>query len=114
MATWFDDSILRPEVAGFAGAMVGLFNAPGRSARERAFNLLAGLSVAWFIAPWVSEYFSINTKNGQMAVAFIVGLVGMNLVAKGIDYIRLTKLSDLPGLRQVMPPSNDQTKERKP
>ncbi len=114
MATWFDNTVLQPEVAGFAGAMVGLFNAPGRTTRERAFNLMAGLSVAWFVSPWVSDYFTIGTKNGQMAVAFIVGLMGMNLVAKGIDYVRVTRLSDLPGLRQVMPPSNDQNKERKP
>lgn len=113
MATWFDNTILRPEVAGAAGALVGLFNAPGKTWRERTFNALAGLSTAWFIAPWLSEYFPITTKNGQTALAFVVGLVGMNLVSKGIDYIKHTRFSDLPVLGRALPPTNDKSKEQK-
>lgn len=104
---WFDDNILRPEVAGLSGAVVGVLNAPGRSWRERIFNLIAGISVAWFVAPWFSELVAYKAKNGQMAVAFVVGLVGMNLVAKTVDYVRAVKLSELPLLRRIVPPSDD-------
>lgn len=97
--TWFDDSVLRPEVAGPVGALVGLFHTPGKSLRERAFNMVAGLGAAWFLAPWLTSYLSIDAKNGQMAVAFMVGLVGMNLLSKSIEYVKTTSLKRLFNLR---------------
>lgn len=99
--SWFDDNVMRPESAGFFGAVLGLFNAPGSTWRERTFNLFAGIGAAWFVAPWATELFSVETRNGKMCLAFLVGVVGMNLVAKVIDQVKQMKLQEL---REWLPP----------
>lgn len=92
---FFDDNVLQPPVAGAAGAVVGLFNTPGKSWSERCFNLSAGLSMAWFVAPWLAGQFHITDKNGANAFAFMVGLMGMNIAAKLIDYAKRNGIMDI-------------------
>ena len=46
------------------------------------FNIGAGLGAAVFLAPFLAERAGIESQAGQMAFAFIVGLVGMNLLPK--------------------------------
>lgn len=113
MATWFDESVLRPEVAGLVGGVLGLFNAPGANWRERMFNLVAGVSAAWFLAPALADYLDIDSKNGQMASSFVVGLVGMNLLAKAIAYVRRTPIAQLINLRAPPPPPSPRRPTKK-
>lgn len=101
--SWFDDNILRPETAGVAGAVLGLFNAPGATARERLFNLGAGVAAAIFLGPWITDVVGVHSKNSSMALAFIVGLVGMNLVAKFIEQAKSMTLSDFVGMLKRTP-----------
>ncbi len=79
---WFDDHLMRPESAGLLGAALGWLNAPGGSWRVQAFNLLGGLGAAVYVAPWLAEAASIKSASGQLAFAFLLGLVGMNVLAK--------------------------------
>ena len=98
MPSWYDwtsDNVIRPEVSGIAGAFLGLLNTPGATLRERVFNFLAGVSCAAFLAPSLDQYYNITSKSQTTAIAFVVGLLGMNLVAKAIDYLRQTSVSDL-------------------
>lgn len=112
MPTWFDDNVLRPETAGTVGAIAALFRAPGDNLRERAFNLTVGLGVAWFVAPGICEYFGMASKNGRMAVAFVVGLVGMNLAVKAMEYVKDTPFGSMLGLVRRLPVDQQQaTKE---
>jgi hypothetical protein len=111
MPTWFDENVLRPEVAGLVGGVLGLFNTPGDSLREKAFNLGAGVSAAWFLAPALEDYLEVSTKNGQMAIAFVVGLIGMNLLAKAIAYARKTGLFDLLNFRDNIKPPGTTVKK---
>lgn len=92
---FFDDHLLRPEATGLIGSLLGVLNTPGTGWRERVFNFGAGAGAAWFIAPAVEDYFSLTSNNARMAVAFVVGLVGMNLLAKIIDYVKNTPLASL-------------------
>lgn len=101
---WVNENVVRPEFSGPAGALLGLLNAPGKTMRERAFNLGAGLSVAVFLSPVVDSYFNVTTRNQQTAVAFVIGLLGMNLVAKAIDYVRQTSVSDILSTFRRTPP----------
>lgn len=101
--SWFDDNILRPETAGITGALLGLFNAPGTTLRERAFNLLAGLAAAIFLGPWITDIIGVHSKNSSMALAFTVGLVGMNLVAKLLDQAKTMTLADFVGMLKRTP-----------
>lgn len=113
MATWFDESVLRPEVAGLVGGVLGLFNTPGEGIRERAFNLGAGIGAAWFLAPALEDYLDVSSKNGQMAVAFVVGLVGMNLLAKIVSHVRRSSLFNLLRAPAESPEQKSPSKERK-
>lgn len=80
----FDD-LNRPEAAGTLGAILGALNAPGSSLREQAYNLLAGIGSAIYLAPYIAEQFSVSAHSGRMALAFLAGLIGMNVVAKLIS-----------------------------
>ena len=100
---WFDDVWVRPESAGVAGALLGLFNAPGDTWRQRTFNLGSGIAASWFLAPWVCEVIGITSDNGRLALAFLVGLIGMNLVAKIINHVSVSSLADLLDLLRGRP-----------
>jgi hypothetical protein len=82
------DDFSRPEAAGTLGAILGALNAPGSTLRERAWNLLAGLGAAVYLAPYAAEKFSLASMPGRMALAFLAGLLGMNIVAKLISGAR--------------------------
>ncbi len=78
----WEDFIKTPDVAGAAGAVLGWLSAPGGTMREQAFNICAGLSCAVFIAPYIAERAGLESKAGQLAFSFIVGLVGLNIIPK--------------------------------
>jgi hypothetical protein len=89
---WFDAHVMRPETTGLIGSALGVVNAPGAGWRERLFNFGSGLGAAWFLAPAIEDYFELSSRNQRMAVAFVIGLVGMNLVAKVIEHVKKTPL----------------------
>ena len=95
LTEWWDAHFLRPEVTGMIGSLLGVLNTPGTGWRERLFNFGAGLGAAWFLAPAIEDYFNLQSTNARMAVAFVVGLVGMNLLAKIVDYVKTTSLASL-------------------
>jgi len=83
---WWDDNVtpilMQPASAGVAGAILGALNAPGLTIREQFFNLFAGVGAAIYLAPFLAERANINSAHGQLAFAFVVGLLGMNLLSK--------------------------------
>lgn len=79
------DDLTKPETAGTLGAILGALNAPGKSIREQAYNLFAGIGCAVYIAPYIAEAFNVGSPHAKMALAFVCGLVGMNVVAKLIS-----------------------------
>ena len=81
----FEDLIKSPDAAGTVGAVLGWLSAPGGSLREQLFNISAGVACAVYLAPWLAERANIGSQHGRMAFAFIVGLVGMNIVPKLIS-----------------------------
>lgn len=78
----WNDYLHSPDTAGVVGAVLGWLSAPGGTLREQLFNIGAGLGAAIFLAPYLAERAGIGSMAGRMAFAFIVGLVGMNLVPK--------------------------------
>lgn len=84
--TWWDENIapilMQPASAGVTGAILGALNAPGLTIREQFFNLFAGVGAAIYLAPFLAEEANIQSGHGQLAFAFVVGLLGMNLLAK--------------------------------
>lgn len=78
----WEDIVKSPDAAGVAGAILGWLSAPGGTLRVQLFNVGAGLGAAVFLAPFLAERAGIESQAGRMAFAFIVGLVGMNLLPK--------------------------------
>lgn len=88
----WDDMLHSPDAAGVVGAILGWLSVPGGTMRAQLFNVGAGLGAAIFLAPFLAERAGIESQAGRMAFAFIVGLVGMNLLpklssaARGLDW----------------------------
>ena len=78
----WEEFVKTPDVAGTVGALLGFLSAPGGTHRQQMFNLVAGLGCALFIAPYVAERAGMESQASRMAFAFIVGLIGMNILPK--------------------------------
>jgi hypothetical protein len=80
-----EEILKSPDVAGTAGAILGWLSAPGGTLREQLFNVGAGFGAAFFLAPYMAERAGLESRASQMAFAFVVGLVGMNVLPKLIS-----------------------------
>ena len=89
----WEDLVKSPDAAAAAGAVLGWLSAPGGTLREQLFNVGAGLGAAIFLAPLLAERAGMSSKAGEMAFAFIVGLVGMNLLPKLLSAAKRADLS---------------------
>lgn len=84
-----------PFLIGFAGAVVALRGAPGKTWLERVINATCGALMAGFMTAAIAEFFGLRTAEMQSAIAFCIGLFGMNLTAAVNDWIREAKLADV-------------------
>jgi CBS-domain-containing membrane protein len=87
--------IHNPFAVGGLGSIVSLKFAPGATWLERAFNVLCGVLMAGFLAVALAEFFSLTSEAMRGAIAFLIGVFGMNLVATVVVWIREMKLSDV-------------------
>lgn len=78
----WEDIVKTPDMAGTVGAVLGWLSAPGGTVKMQAFNLGAGIACALFVAPYVAERAGMDSQASRMAFAFVVGLVGMNILPK--------------------------------
>jgi len=91
------DRLIRPIgpfAIGAAGAIVSLKFAPGSSWQERLTNISAGALLAGFASPALCHYFSMDTAEMTNAMAFTVGLFGMNFVASAWVWVKNMQPSD--------------------
>ena len=93
--TLFESIRASPFVVGLAGAVVALKAAPGKSWGERIFNAGCGALMAGFLSAAIAEWLGMRTGEMKSAVAFAVGLFGMNLVASVNVWLSEVKLADL-------------------
>lgn len=78
----WEEFLKSPDVAGTTGAVLGWLSTPGAGWRMQLFNLMAGVGCAFFVAPYVAERAGMESQASKMAFAFVVGLIGMNIVPK--------------------------------
>ena len=90
-----DKLLSSPFFVGLAGAVVALKGCPGKSWGERVFNAGCGALLAGFLSAAIAEWLGLRTSETRSAVAFVVGLFGMNLVASVNVWLSETKLSDV-------------------
>ena len=84
-----------PFLIGALGALVALRGAPGVSWWERAINVFSGSLMAGFVSPAACEFFSLTSPAMQGAMAFAVGLFGMNMASAIVVWIKTAQLSDV-------------------
>lgn len=85
-----------PFTIGALGALVTAIKfTPGASWRERFFNVLAGSLAAGFITPALVEYLKMQTAGYVNGAAFVVGLLGMSVVAAVLQAARDIKLAEI-------------------
>lgn len=96
-----DKILSSPFAVGLCGAVVALKGCPGKSWAERGFNATCGALLAGFLSAAIAEWLGLRTPETKSAVAFVVGLFGMNLVASVNFWLSEAKLSDvLPWMRK--------------
>lgn len=103
--------LVTPEGAGAVGSVISLRWAPGDSWLVKLTSIAGGMAFAIFIVPWLIEYMEIKSTRAPLALAFIGGLVGMNLLAKTWDYAQTVDFRELLNVilrRQDVPPKEKQ------
>lgn len=89
------DQILgSPFTVGGFGSLVALKFAPGTSWWERLTNVGTGALLAGYVAPALTEWLHFTSKGAANAAAFILGLLGMSLIAAALQAIRDPKTID--------------------
>lgn len=97
------DGVARsPFSAGLFGALVtAMRGMPGASWRERAAHTASGAFMAGFVGPGAADWFGLTGQNFMSALAFLLGMFGLNASAAVWDYFKTAKLTDwLPALKK--------------
>ncbi|HAX23049.1 MAG TPA: hypothetical protein DCY64_22530 [Hydrogenophaga sp.] len=83
---------------GLLGAIVSLRGVPGSTWKARYFNVFCGMVIAGACTAGLSEWMSLKSEGAIGAMAFALGLFGLNLVdvlrERAVEMIRTVKLSD--------------------
>lgn len=92
---WLWKAIVTPEGAGAVGSIVSLRWAPGDSWLIKLTSVAGGMAFAIFVVPFVVEYLEIKSARAPLALAFIGGLVGMNLLHKSWLFAQSVDLREI-------------------
>lgn len=79
---------------GLFGAIVSLRGVPGATIWARIFNTFCGMLIAGFFTGALAEYFTLVSETSIGALAFALGLFGLNLVDQLREFIKTLKWSD--------------------
>lgn len=90
-----DHIVGSPFTIGGLGSLVALKFAPGANWWERATNVASGMLVAGYAAPALTEWLQFKSEGLGNAAAFVVGLLGMSLIAAVFQGIRDLKLAEI-------------------
>lgn len=68
-------------LGGFAGALASLMFLQGLTRKQAAMAVFTGLSSAIFCTPLAIGFFKLDVEgDGQYGVAFLIGLLAMNII----------------------------------
>lgn len=84
-----------PFTVGGLGAVVALKFVPGVSWWERLTNVASGALTAGYGAPALIEWLQFTSPGLANAAAFVIGLLGMSLIAAVLQGIRDLKVAEL-------------------
>lgn len=84
-----------PFLAGFLGALVtALRGMPGASWAEKSAHSVSGAFMAGFLGPGIAEWFALTTQSLMGAIAFLVGMFGLNASAGIWAYLKTARVTD--------------------
>jgi hypothetical protein len=90
------DIVNNPFTVGALGALVTVAKfTPGIGWREKVLNVLAGSLSAGYLAPVVTEWLHMTSRGYNNGAAFMIGLLGMSVIAAVQQAIRELKLADI-------------------
>lgn len=92
---WAADLAKEPGFAGMVGVVVSLQWMPGTTYKQKAFAILTGAAVAYYLMPYALEVMLINSKAGILMMGFLSGLLGPNLLSKAYTYVAETTFGEL-------------------
>lgn len=85
-----------PFFAGLVGAAITAWKfLPGAGWPERIANACAGSAAAGYLAAPICEYFKVTSTNAISGTAFLLGLLGMSLLAAVLSAVRETKWAEI-------------------
>src|SRR6478735_4613703 len=90
-----DRVLSSPFTVGGFGAIVALKFAPGGSWWERVTNVASGALASGYMAPALVDWLQLKTPGLANASAFVIGLLGMSLIAALLEGIRNLKLAEI-------------------
>lgn len=88
---------VKPFAVGGIGAVIAAFKwLPGVNWFERVLNAVAGTAIAGFGAPVLVEYLRLDHSEAyRNGAAFVIGLLGLSLVAAVFEAMKELSLSKL-------------------
>jgi hypothetical protein len=92
---------IAPLVPPALGAAVGLRYTATCSPRDRAAGYCLSVAMAVFLAPGISETFSLGQKT-TVAVGFSIAMLGQELLAAGVAFLRRLASDPVATLRAVI------------
>ncbi len=96
--SWIDEvrnAISDPAAAGVAGSLLSLQWVPGATWKTKMISFLCGMACAIYVTPTLLDALDVRWHNSQSLFAFLLGLLGMNLLAKLGDFVSKTSIADL-------------------
>jgi hypothetical protein len=87
--------IAHPVVAGPLGALVSLRFVPGSTFTEKAVNFASGAAIAWFGAPFLADWFSLQKPQSIGFLSFTSGMVGLIVVSMAIETFKGIKWTEI-------------------
>jgi hypothetical protein len=99
MADWIDNVrafMQAPETAGTTGALISLKWMPiGSTWRNKAASLACGVSVAFFVMPFIGEVLKLESRAANAMFGYLGGFLGMILLSRLWDYTATTPFGEL-------------------
>jgi hypothetical protein len=89
---WWNENVTpilsSPTAAGVFGSLLSLKWAPGANWIERVFSFLCGIACVLYLAPAIIGSMTIQSPWMPGLFNFLTGLLGMNLIAKAVDFVK--------------------------
>lgn len=90
-----DIILFHPSFAGLLGSIISLRFAKAQTIKDKFLHILAGMACVWYVAPIISAFLNIQSVIGKPGFGFIVGLLGIDLIVKFLEWFKAADLAEI-------------------